>query len=60
VRILEKGLAKVSVILNAEHAKAEATQKEYLNKIEAHTAHTNHSLGLNKTLGEKNVLLDGR
>jgi hypothetical protein len=60
VRILEKGLAKVSVILNAERAKAEATRKEYLDKIEAHTAHTNHSLGLNKMLREKKVLLDGR
>jgi hypothetical protein len=37
VRILEKALAKVSADLNAKWAKAEATQKEYLSKMEADT-----------------------
>jgi hypothetical protein len=41
-------------------AKAEATQKEYLDKMEAHTTHTKHSLGLDKMLGEKKVQLDRR
>jgi hypothetical protein len=40
--------------------KAEATQKEYLDKMEAHTAHTKHSLDLDKMLGEKKIELDGR
>jgi hypothetical protein len=59
-RISEKALAKVSADLNTERAKAEATQKEYLDKMEAHTAHTKHSLNLDKMLGEKKVKLDRR
>jgi hypothetical protein len=59
-RILEKALAMVSANLDAKRAKAEATRKEYLNKMEAHTAHAKHSLGLDKMLGEKNFELDGR
>jgi hypothetical protein len=43
----------VSADLDAERAKVKATQKEYLNKME-------HSLGLNKMLGEKKVKLNGR
>jgi hypothetical protein len=49
--ILEKALAKVSADLDAEWAKAEATWKEYLDKMEAHTAHAKHSLGLDKNAG---------
>jgi hypothetical protein len=59
-RISEKALANVSADLDVERAKVEATQKEYLDKIEAHTAHDKHSLSLDKMLGEKKVLLDGR
>jgi hypothetical protein len=60
VRISEKALTMVSADLDAERAKAESTQKEYLDKIEAHTTRVKHSLGLDKMLGEKKVLLDGR
>jgi hypothetical protein len=54
-RISEKTLTKVSADLDAERAKAEATRKEYLDKMEAHTACAKHSLGLDKMLGEKKV-----
>jgi hypothetical protein len=60
VRISEKALAKVSADLDAEWAKDEVTQKEYLDKMEAYTACAKHSLSLNKMLGEKKVKLDGR
>jgi hypothetical protein len=58
VRISEKALAKVSLDLDVEWAKAEATQNEYLDKMEAHTACAKHSLGLDKMLGKKKVKLD--
>jgi hypothetical protein len=48
-------LVKVSSDLYIEGAKTEATCKEYLDKMQAHTAHTLHTLGLNKRLGEKKV-----
>jgi hypothetical protein len=54
-RISEKTLTKVGADLDAERAKAEATRKEYLDKMEAHTACAKHSLGLDKMLGEKKV-----
>jgi hypothetical protein len=60
VGISKKALAKVSADLDAERTMAEATQKEYLDKMVAHTARTKHSLGLDKMLGEKKVELDGR
>jgi hypothetical protein len=60
MRISEKALAKVSADLDAKWAKSEATQKEYLNKMEAHTARAKHSLGLDKMLGEKKVEFNGR
>jgi hypothetical protein len=60
VEISEKALAKVSVDLDVEWAKVEATRKEYLDKMVAHTAHAKHSLGLDKMLGEKKVELNGR
>jgi hypothetical protein len=59
-RILEKALAKVGADLDTERAKAEATQKDYLDKMEANTTRAQHSLGLDKMLGEKKVELDGR
>jgi hypothetical protein len=59
-RISQKALAKVSANLDAERTKAKATQREYLDKMVAHTAHAKHSLSLDKMLGEKNVELDGR
>jgi hypothetical protein len=58
-RISEKTLAKVSADLNAVRAKAEVTQKEYLDKMEAHTTHAKHSLSLDKMLGEKKVEFNG-
>jgi hypothetical protein len=59
-RISEKALTKVSADLDAERAKAEATQKEYINKMEAQATHTKHSLNPDKMLGEKKVELNGR
>jgi hypothetical protein len=41
-KISEKALVKVSVDLDTKWAKAEATRKEYLNKMEAHTTHAKH------------------
>jgi hypothetical protein len=38
-RISKKAQVKVSADLNAEPVKIEATQYEYLNKMEVHTAH---------------------
>jgi hypothetical protein len=58
--IMEKALAKVSADLNGEQTKAEATQKEYLDKMEAHTTRAKHSLNLDKVLEEKKVKLDWR
>jgi hypothetical protein len=59
-KIFEKALVMVSADLDAERAKAEATWKEYLDKMEAHTALTMHSLGLDKMMGEKKVEFDRR
>jgi hypothetical protein len=59
-KIAEKALVKVSSDLDAEWAKAKATQKEYLDKMEAHAIHIKHSLCLDKMLGEKKVELEGR
>jgi hypothetical protein len=59
-RISEKALTKVSADLDVERAKVEATRKEYLNKMVAHTARAKQSLGLDKMLREKKVELDGR
>jgi hypothetical protein len=52
--------AQISVDLDVERAKAEATQKGYLDKMEAHTAHTKLSLDLEKMLVEKKIELNGR
>jgi hypothetical protein len=59
-QISEIALVKVSADLDTEWAKIEATQKENFDKMERHTAHARHSLGLDKMLGEKKVQLDGR
>jgi hypothetical protein len=59
-RIFEMALVQVSANLDAEWAKPKDPQKEYLNKMEAHTTHTKHSLGLEKMLGEKKVQHNGR
>jgi hypothetical protein len=59
-KISRKDLVKVSVDLDFEWPKAEATRKEYLDKMEVHKVHARHSLGLDKMLGEKKVQLDGR
>jgi hypothetical protein len=59
-RISEKALVQVSAALDVERTKVEASQQEYLNKIEAHNARGNNVLGLDKILEEKKVELDGR
>jgi hypothetical protein len=59
-KISEKALVKVSVNLDAEQAKAKATQKEYLNKMEAHTIWAKHSLNFDKMLEEKKFELNER
>jgi hypothetical protein len=60
VRISEKALSMVTADLDTKWAKAEATRKEYLDKIDSHTGYAKHSLGLDNMLGEKNVLLNRR
>jgi hypothetical protein len=47
-KIFEKALVKVITDLDAKREKAEATRKEYLDKMEAHTAYGKHSLDLDK------------
>jgi hypothetical protein len=54
-KISEKVLIKVNVDLDLERAKTEVTHQEYLDKMRAHTTHANHTLGLDKMLGEKKV-----
>jgi hypothetical protein len=53
-------LVKVSANLDVERAKIKATRKEYLDKMETHTTHAQHSLDLHMMLGEKKVQLNGR
>jgi hypothetical protein len=60
VRISEKALTKVSADLDTEWTKAEATQKEYRDKMVAHTTCAKHSLDLDKMLGKKKVELNER
>jgi TnpA family transposase len=43
----------VSLELDMEWAKTEATRQEYLKKMSAHTPHVKHTLSLNKMLGEE-------
>jgi hypothetical protein len=59
-KISQKALVKVRADLDAERAKAKATQQGYLNKMEAHITHSMYSLSLDKMLGEKKVELNGR
>jgi hypothetical protein len=49
-RIFEMALVKVSANLDAKQEITEATRKDYLDKMEAHTARAKHSLSLNKML----------
>jgi hypothetical protein len=62
VRISMKALVKVSANLDAEWAKAEATQKEYIDKMEVHTARAKNSKGVPHQVagGEEKVHLNGR
>jgi hypothetical protein len=60
VGISKKALAKVSADLDTECTKAKATQKEFLDKMAAHTDRTKHSLDLDKMQREKKVKLGGR
>jgi hypothetical protein len=53
--ISKKALFMVSTDPNADQVKAEATRSEYLHNTETPIAHTKHSLGLDKMLGEKKV-----
>jgi hypothetical protein len=57
-RIFEKPLAQVSAALDAERAQVEATQQEYLDKIQAHTDCSNQVLDLDRMLGERKEKLD--
>jgi hypothetical protein len=59
-KVSEKALVKVNADLDAKWVKTEATRKEYLDKMEPHTARTKHSLGLDKMLRDKKVQLNGR
>jgi hypothetical protein len=54
-KIFEKALVKVSADLDVERVEIEATWKEYLDKMEVHTARAKHSHSLDKILGEKKV-----
>jgi hypothetical protein len=59
-RISKMALVKVSVGLDVEWAKAEATCQDYLDKTQVHMARAKHTLGLDKMLGLKMVQLDGK
>jgi hypothetical protein len=59
-KISEMALVKLSADLDAKQANTDATQKEYLDKMEVHTTRNKITLGLDKMLGEKKVQLDGR
>jgi hypothetical protein len=59
-RISKKALVKVSTDLNTKREKTEATRQVYLDKMCTHTARAKHTLSLNKVLGEKKVLLNGK
>jgi hypothetical protein len=50
VKVSERALVKVSLDLDTEPAKTEATRQEYLNKMRAHTTHTKHTLSLENML----------
>jgi ABC-type phosphate transport system auxiliary subunit len=49
-RISNMALVKVSADLDAECAETEATHHEYLDKMQAHTAHAKHTLILYRHL----------
>jgi hypothetical protein len=56
----EEALVKVSTNLDVEQAKTDATHQEYLDKMCTHTSCTKYTLSLDKMLGEKMVMLDGK
>jgi predicted ribosome quality control (RQC) complex YloA/Tae2 family protein len=58
VKISEKSLTQVSATLDTEWAQAEATQQEYLDKIQARTDHGNQVLHLDRMLGKRKEELD--
>jgi hypothetical protein len=57
VRVSERALIKVSQDLDVDWVKTKATHEEYLENMHAHTTRAKHTLGLDKMLGDKNVLL---
>jgi hypothetical protein len=59
-RISKMALVKVSADLHAKRVKTEATHQEYLDKMHTHTARAKPTLGLDKMLEEKKVLLIGK
>jgi hypothetical protein len=50
VKVSEQALVKVSLDLDTEPAKTEATRQEYLDKMRAHTTRTKHTLSLKNML----------
>jgi hypothetical protein len=60
VRISKQALIQVSAAFDAEQVENDVAKQEYLDKMEAHTAHSKHILDLNKILVEMKVELDGR
>jgi hypothetical protein len=58
IDVSERALRSVSLELDAEHAKTEATQQGYHEKLLVHMAWIKHTLGLDKMVEEKKVLLE--
>jgi hypothetical protein len=57
IEVSEQALGKMSLELDLEWAKTEATRQGYLEKHQAHTTSIKHTLGLDKLLEETKVLL---
>jgi hypothetical protein len=49
-------LVKVSVEVDAEQTKTEATCQKYIDKKQVHTIRAKHTLGLDQMLGDMKVL----
>jgi hypothetical protein len=58
VKVSEQALGKVSLELDVERAKTEATRHGYLQKLQANTTSMKHTLDLDKMLQEKKVLTE--
>jgi hypothetical protein len=58
IKVSERALGRVSLELNTERAKTEATWKGYLEKLRVHMARIKQTHGLDKMLEEKKVLLE--